>query len=71
MCFLQVKAYIQQNGDLRSALDKLRMEQANSPGMNDKASQALSGSNSSDNTNESQYGAEYLSLKVCQRKPLY
>lgn len=66
MCFLQVKAYIQQNEDLRNTLDKLRMEQANSPGMNDKAPQALSGSSSGENTIESQYGAEYVSLKVCQ-----
>lgn len=43
------------------------MEQANSPGLYDKASLALSGSSRGDNTIESQYGDEYLSLKVCQR----
>lgn len=60
----QVKAYLQQNEELRSTLGKLRKEQASLlPGLNDKASQALSGSSRGDNTSESQYGAEYLSLK--------
>ncbi|KAL1558045.1 ciliary rootlet coiled-coil protein 2-like [Salvia divinorum] len=59
----QVKAHIQQNEELRKTVDKLRMEQASLPGLNDKAFQALSGSSRGDNAIESQYGAEYISLK--------
>ncbi|KAH6836602.1 myosin heavy chain-like protein [Perilla frutescens var. hirtella] len=59
----QVKAYVQQNEELRNTLDKLRKEQANLPGPSDNASQALLGSSRGDNTIESQYGVEYLSLK--------
>ncbi|XP_057772400.1 uncharacterized protein LOC130991978 isoform X2 [Salvia miltiorrhiza] len=59
----QVKAHIQQNEELRNTLDKLRMEQASLPGLNDKAFQALSGSSRGDHTIESQYNAEYISLK--------
>ncbi|KAG6415046.1 hypothetical protein SASPL_122447 [Salvia splendens] len=59
----QVKAHIQQNEELRKTVDKLRMEQASLPGLNDKAFQSLSSSSRGDNAIESQYGAEYISLK--------
>lgn len=67
LCFLQVKSYLQHNEELRNTLDKLRMEQANLPGLNDKSSQALPGSSRGDNTLESPYEAEFLSLKVCSK----
>ncbi|KAK6152693.1 hypothetical protein DH2020_012332 [Rehmannia glutinosa] len=59
----QMKICLQQNEEHRSMLDKLRTEQANMPGLIDKASQAMSDSGRGDNTIESQYGAEFYSLK--------
>ncbi|KAI3446838.1 hypothetical protein Pfo_003503 [Paulownia fortunei] len=59
----QIKNCLQQNEELRSMLDKMRTEQASMPGLNDKASQAMSDSGRGDNMIESQYGTEFYSLK--------
>lgn len=63
---MQVKTCLQQNEELRNTLDRLRMEQASISGLHDKASQIFSDSNREDNTIESQYGADFFSLKVCE-----
>lgn len=42
------------------------MEQASIPGLHDKVSQDFPDLNRGNNTIESQYGAEFFSLKVCE-----
>ncbi|KAL3850636.1 hypothetical protein ACJIZ3_012518 [Penstemon smallii] len=60
----QVKDCLRQNEELRGMLDKLRTEQASVPALNAKVSQTpLSDSGRGENTIESQYAAEFYSLK--------
>ncbi|KAG8371448.1 hypothetical protein BUALT_Bualt13G0088600 [Buddleja alternifolia] len=59
----QVKNCLQQNEELRGMLEKLRNEQATAPALNDKVSQALLDVGRGDNGTESQYAAEFYSLK--------